>query len=134
MAINCSCATATTRPRVLVIDDEEPIRQLLRETLEDAGYQVWEAPTGIEGLRQVRAQPIDLVITDILMSDMDGLEMVGMLHRDFPGIRIIAISGGSKDLDYCAVAKMLGAHETIPKPFALSHLLETVAHLLEAKT
>ena len=133
MAINCLGSKATDNPRVLVIDDEVAIRQLLRETLEGAGYQVWEATTGIEGLRQVRDQPIDLVITDILMSDMDGLEMVGMLHRDFPNIRIIAISGGNKDLDYCAVAKMLGAHETIPKPFSLSLLLETVAHLLAAK-
>ena len=129
-----SSSSGYPRASVLVIDDEEPIRQLLREALEGAGYQVWEASTGIEGVRQVCAQPVDLVITDILMSDMDGLEIVGMLHRDFPNIRIIAISGGSKDLDYCAVAKMLGAHETIPKPFALSHLLETVAHLLETKT
>ena len=133
MATSCVGGTATDRSSVLVIDDEASIRQLLREALEGAGYRVWEAPTGIEGLRQVCAQPIDLVITDILMSDMDGLEMVGMLHRDFPNIRIIAISGGSRDLDYCAVAKMLGAHETIPKPFALSRLLETVAHLLETK-
>ena len=134
MATSCSGTPVTDRPKILVIDDEEPIRQLLHEALEGAGYQVWEASTGIEGLRQVCAQPVDLVITDILMSDMDGLEIVGTLHRDFPNIRIIAISGGSKDLDYCVVAKMLGAHETIPKPFALSHLLETVTHLLETKT
>ena len=121
------------RASVLVIDDEAPIRELLRETLEGAGYQVWEASTGIEGLRQVCAQPIDLVITDILMSDMDGLEMVGMLHRDFPNIRIIAISGGRKDLDYCAVAKMMGAHETLTKPFELQQLLDVVARQMDKK-
>ncbi|MDP1769181.1 MAG: response regulator [Nitrospirota bacterium] len=112
---------------VLVVDDEVPILQLLRKTLEGAGYQVWEALTGNEGLRQVCAQPIDVVITDILMSDMDGLEMIGELHRNFPKVRIIAISGGSKYLDYCAVAKMLGAHETLNKPFELQQLLEAVA-------
>ena len=112
---------------VLVVDDEVPILQLLRKTLEGAGYQVWEALTGNEGLRQVCAQPIDVVITDILMSDMDGLEMIGELHRNFPKVRIIAISGGSKYLDYCAVAKMLGAHETLNKPFELEQLLEAVA-------
>ena len=78
---------------VLVVDDEVPILHLLRKTLEGAGYQVWEALSGTEGLRQVCAQPIDVVITDILMSDMDGLEMIGELHRNFPNVRIIAISG-----------------------------------------
>ena len=111
---------------VLVVDDEVPILQLLRETLEGAGYKVWEALTGNEGLRQVCAQPIDVVITDILMSDMDGLEMIGELHRNFPNVRIIAISGGSKYLDYCAVAKMLGAHETLSKPLELQELLDAV--------
>lgn len=133
MAISCYDLRVRDNPRVLVIDDEAAIRHLLREALEGAGYRVWEAATGVEGLRQVHAQSIDLVITDILMSDMDGLELVGVLHRDFPNVRIIAISGGNQDLDYCVVAKMLGAHETIPKPFALSLLLETVASLLEAK-
>jgi len=111
---------------VLVVDDEVPILQLLRKTLEGAGYQVWEALSGTEGLRQVCAQPIDVVITDILMSDMDGLEMIGELHRNFQKVRIIAISGGSKYLDYCAVAKMLGAHETLNKPFELQQLLDAV--------
>ena len=126
MATSCSGTTATDRPRILVIDDEEPIRQLLREALEGAGYQVWEASTGIEGVRQVCEQSIDLVITDILMPDMDGLETVRMLHRDFPNVRIIAISGGGKDPDYCAVAKILGAHETLTKPFELQQLIDAV--------
>lgn len=119
---------------VLVVDDEMPILQLLRKTLEGAGYQVWEALTGHEGLHQVCAQPIDVVITDILMSDMDGLEMIGMLHRNFPKVRIIAISGGSKYLDYCAVAKMLGAHETLNKPFELQQLLDAVARQVGEKS
>ena len=120
-------ASSSPRASVLVVDDEVPILQLLRKTLEGAGYKVWEALTGNEGLRQVCAQPINVVITDILMSDMDGLEMIGELHRNFPKIRIIAISGGSKYLDYCSVAKMLGAHETLNKPFELQELLDAVA-------
>lgn len=119
---------------ILVVDDEVPVLQLLRKTLEGAGYQVWEALSGNEGLRQVCAQPIDVVITDILMSDMDGLEMIGMLHRNFPKVRIIAISGGSKYLDYCAVAKMLGAHETLNKPFKLQQLLDAVARQVGEKS
>lgn len=120
-------SSSSPRASVLVVDDEVPILQLLRKTLEGAGYKVWEALTGHEGLRQVCAQPIDVVITDILMSDMDGLEMIGELHRNFPKVRIIAISGGSKYLDYCAVAKMLGAHETLNKPLELQELLDAVA-------
>ena len=123
-----SCSSSgSPRASVLVVDDEAPVLQLLRKALEGAGYQVWEALSGNEGLHQVCAQPIDVVITDILMSDMDGLEMIGELHRNFPKIRIIAISGGSKYLNYCAVAKMLGAHETLNKPFELQQLLDAVA-------
>jgi CheY-like chemotaxis protein len=119
---------------VLVVDDEAPVLQFLRKALEGAGYQVWEALSGNEGLRQVCAQPIDVVITDILMSDMDGLEMIGMLHRNFPNIRIIAMSGGSRYLDYCSVAKMLGAHETLIKPFELQQLLDAVARQVGEKS
>lgn len=132
-SVGSARASATPRASVLVIDDEEPIRQLLRKALEGSGYQVWEAATGVEGLRQVGAQSIDLVITDILMADMDGLEMVGVLHRDFPNVRIIAITGGSKDLDYCTVAKMLGAHETLLKPFELQQLLDAVTRQVGEK-
>ena len=124
-------SSSSPRASVLVVDDEVPILQLLRKTLEGAGYQVWEASTGNEGLRQVCAQPIDVVITDILMSDMDGLEMIGELHRNFSKIRIIAISGGNKYLNYCAVAKMLGAHETLNKPFELQELLDAVARQVD---
>ncbi|MDP3598948.1 MAG: response regulator [Nitrospirota bacterium] len=109
-----------------MVDDEAPMRQRFREALEEAGYQVWEASTGIEGMRQVCDQSINLVITDIRMPDLDGLEAVCLLHRSFPTIRIIAISGGSNDPDYCAAAKMLGAHETLTKPFELQQLLEAV--------
>lgn len=121
-------------PAVLVVDDEAPVLQLLRKALEGAGYRVWEALSGNEGLRQVCAQPIDVVIADILMSDMDGLEMIGILHRNFPKVRIVAISGGSKYLDYCAVAKILGAHETLNKPFELQQLLDAVARQVGEKS
>lgn len=119
---------------ILVIDDEAPVRQVLRRALEGVGYQVWEAASGIEGVRLVCEQPIDLVITDILMPDMDGLETVGILRRDFPNIRTIAITGGGKDPDYCAVAKILGAHETLTKPFELQQLLDVVARQVGQKS
>jgi len=129
-----SGSSGCPRASVLVVDDEVSVLQLLRKALEGAGYQVWEALSGREGLRLVWTQPIDVVVTDILMSDMDGLEMIGMLLRNFPNIRVIAISGGSKYLDYCSVAKMLGAHETLDKPFELQQLLDAVARQVDEKS
>ncbi len=122
------------RASILVIDDEAPVRQVLRGALEGAGYQVWEAASGIEGVRLICEQPINLVITDILMPDMDGLETVGILRRDFPNIRTVAITGGGKYTDYCAVAKILGAHETLTKPFELQQLLDAVARQVGQKS
>ncbi len=115
---------------ILIIDDEPAVRGFFREVLEGAGYGVVEAASAKSGLRLLRERPIDLVITDILMPDMDGLEVTRTLHRDFPAVKIIAISGGQQDIDYCDVARFLGAHETLMKPVTMSRLLETVARLL----
>lgn len=115
---------------ILIIDDEPAVRGFFREVLEGAGYGVVEAASAKSGLRLLRERPIDLVVTDILMPDMDGLEVTRTLHRDFPAVKIIAISGGQQDIDYCDVARFLGAHETLMKPVTMSRLLETVARLL----
>lgn len=117
-------------PSVLVIDDEEQVRQLIRETLEPAGYEVEEAGDGREGLNRYRTKPADLVIMDILMPDQDGLESIMTLHREFPLSRVIAITGGSDMIgimNFPDVAKMLGARQTLQKPFEVKALLEAVA-------
>lgn len=117
-------------PSVLVVDDQDQVRQLIRETLELAGYQVEEARDGKEGLDRYRARSTDLVIMDILMPDQDGLETIMTLRREFPDTRIIAMTGGSDTigvLNFLGVAKMLGAGRTLQKPFELKVLLDTVA-------
>ncbi|MGQ0667933.1 MAG: response regulator [Nitrospiraceae bacterium] len=117
-------------PSVLVIDDEEQVRQLIRETLEQAGYDVEEACDGKEGLKRYRTRPADLVIMDILMPDQDGLESIMTLDREFPMCRVIAITGGSDVigmLNFLDVAKMLGARRTLQKPFEVKALLDAVA-------
>src|SRR3990167_1268847 len=99
-----------TMPSVLVVDDEDQIRQLIRETLEQAGYDVQEASNGKQGLERYRTKPADLVIMDILMPDQDGLESIMTLRREFPASRVIAITGGSDMigiLNFLDVAKML---------------------------
>ena len=111
---------------ILIIDDDEQTRVLLRRVLEEAGYLVSEAPNGQEGLRQFRQTPTALVITDLLMPDMDGLEVTMALHRESPTLKIIAITGGSGKRDFLEVAKHLGAHRTMKKPISIVELLQTV--------
>ncbi len=116
-------------PSVLVVDDEDAIRQLIRETLEQAGYQVSDARDGKEGLARYRKAPADLVIMDILMPDQDGLESILTLRREFPNVKIVAITGGSDMigiLNFLDVAKMLGARRTLQKPFEMKQLLDVV--------
>lgn len=117
-------------PSVLVVDDEDQIRQLIRETLELAGYEVEEACNGKEGLERYRSKSADLVIMDVLMPDQDGLESILTLRREFPHSRVIAMTGGSDligMLNFLDVAKMLGARRTLQKPFEVRSLLEAVA-------
>lgn len=117
-------------PSVLVVDDEEPIRRLIRGALEQVGYVVEEASGGKEGLERYRASPTDVVIMDILMPDQDGLESLRTLRREFPASRVIAMTGGSDMigiLNFLDVAKMLGACRTIQKPFDVHALLNIVA-------
>ena len=111
---------------ILIIDDDEQTRVLLRRVLEEAGYLVSEAPNGQEGLRQFRQTPTALVITDLLMPDMDGLEVTMALHRESPTLKIIAITGGSGKRDFLEVATLLGAHRTMKKPISIVELLQTV--------
>ena len=116
-------------PSILVVDDENQIRRLVRETLEQAGYRVTEASDGKEALQQYRLAPADLVIMDILMPKQDGLETTVALRREFPEAKIIVITGGSDmigTLNFLDVAKMLGAHSTLQKPFEMKALLDTV--------
>ncbi|HSE58944.1 MAG TPA: response regulator [Nitrospiraceae bacterium] len=112
---------------VLIVDDEDQIRTLMRAALERAGFQVQEAADGKEALASYRRQPFDLVIMDILMPDQDGLESIIQLRREFPSVKVIAITGGSDMigvLNFLEVARMLGARRTLQKPFDLAALVE----------
>lgn len=117
-------------PSVLVVDDEDQIRLVIREALEQGGYAVEEARSGKEGLERYRANPADVVLMDILMPDRDGLESIMALRREFSGVRIIAMTGGSDrlgGLNLLEVAKMLGARRSLQKPFEIHALLNAVA-------
>jgi two-component system, response regulator, stage 0 sporulation protein F len=116
---------------VLIIDDEESVRALLRFALEAAGYEVVEAPNGRIGLALYRLRPTDLVIVDMLMPVMNGLDMLLDLTREFLHAKVIAISGAGGDQNVLDVAKLLGARQTFQKPFSMPQLLGAVRYELE---
>jgi DNA-binding NtrC family response regulator len=118
--------------RILVIDDETTIRELLRMMLEDAGHIVEAASDGDEGLRKFIACPADLVITDILMPNKGGLITIRELRERFPQSKIVAISGGGKHgkLNFLSTAKTFAGVRTLSKPFRYAELMETVNEAL----
>jgi DNA-binding response OmpR family regulator len=120
--------------RVLIIDDDEQVRAFLFEILERAGFAVVEAANGMEGLKLYRSQPTDLVITDLIMPEKEGVETIVELRREFPNARVIAISGGGRSgtKDYLAIAAKLGARRTVAKPFSRQELLDAVRDTLAA--
>ncbi len=98
----------------------------------EQGYNVSEASDGAKGTRIYRENPVDLVITDLIMPEKEGIETIRELKRDFPDINIIAISGSGclYPDDYLFMAKMLGAQRTLTKPIERDELIGTVKELL----
>lgn len=116
---------------ILVIDDEPLVRRTVRMTLERAGHTVIEANNGREGEQKFAMQPVDLVITDILMPDQEGIETIRHLRRNNPGLKILAMSGGGRtgNQEFLAIAQKFGAAATIPKPFNSAQLIQVVDQL-----
>lgn len=116
----------------LVIDDDIQIREMLKQLLQMAEYEVWDAPDGNAGIKIHHGNPADLVITDLIMPGKEGLETIMEFRRQSPGLKIIAISGGGKvdANEYLGMARMLGAQKVLSKPFEPGELLEAVRELL----
>ena len=119
--------------RILIIDDESQIRSMLRLMLERDGYEVVEAPDGIEGIRAYRQKPADLIITDLIMPNKDGIGMIIELQKEFPDVKIIAMSGGglNKPEGYLKGAKKLGAAYTLTKPIDREKMLRAVKNTIK---
>jgi DNA-binding response OmpR family regulator len=119
--------------RILVIEDEPVLCTLMQEALEKAGHKVLTATDGEKGVRLFFKQPCDVVITDILMPEKEGLEIILELTQQFPGVKIIAISGGGVSLgDYLLdVAKEFGAKRALRKPIQMKQLVAVVKEVLE---
>lgn len=118
--------------RILVIDDDANIREIIVEMLTDAGYEVVAAGSGTNGIRLFRQAPFDLVVTDLIMPDKDGLEVVMELRKDFPGVKIITLSGNPFGRSSLETSRALGAARTLGKPFSEDQLLEAVRDVLES--
>jgi CheY-like chemotaxis protein len=116
--------------RILLIDDNDAVRAMLRDTLEDAGHTVIEARNGSEGLERFQHANADLVITDVIMPEKNGLEVLMALRTSDPRVKIIAISGADGGEDYLDSARLMGAAKVLLKPFTSEELIVTINKLL----
>lgn len=114
--------------RILVADDEELARYTIREILEGMGHTVLEARTGNGAMKVVRTNPVDLVITDIIMPREDGVTVTAEVKRTHPEVKVIAISGGGRtnNIDFLTLAKGYGADDALAKPFTEDELRRAV--------
>lgn len=125
-------ASGTT---TLVVDDEETLRKVTSIVLERAGHRVFTASSGSEALRILEREPVDLVISDIVMPDTDGIELMREIRTKFPNMKIISMSGGGNYLTASLCLKLagqMGASVILNKPFTSDQLLESVAQALAA--
>jgi len=130
--------------RILVVDDEEDVRHSIRFALESAGYDIFEAQNGIEADEQLAENVFDLVITDMIMPEKEGFELIRDINQNYPDVKIIAITGGGakKDLkgevimgkdDILGFVEKFGADATLQKPFKLAELLDRIENCLSPK-
>ena len=119
--------------RILIIDDDEQIRHVLQEMMKSAGYEVMVAENGKIAMQMQREHSADLVITDLIMPEQEGLETIAKLKSEFDGIKIIAMSGGGRigPEAYLPAALELGADRIFTKPFKIGAVLEAVKELLD---
>ncbi len=122
--------------RVLIIDDDEQIRVLLQQMMEWAGFETAVAENGKVAMQLQRQQPADLVITDLIMPEQEGLETISRLKKRYADVKIIAISGGGRigPDAYLPAALELGADRVFSKPFNVQEVVDSVRELLRPTT
>ncbi len=123
--------------KILVVDDEKQIRDILMQMLQRAGHDVNVAEDGVIALEMYRKSPADLIITDLIMANKNGLELIQEISREYGQVPVIAISGGvptSPSGYYLSVAKLMGASKVLDKPFSKDQLLEAVDEVMNVVT
>jgi CheY-like chemotaxis protein len=118
--------------RILIIDDDDALRRTLRKMLQGMGHEIMEASGGQEGVELFRADGADLVISDLIMPNQDGIETIIALREEQPDLKILAVSGAGRTDpgERLTDAMLLGADASLLKPFKMPELRETVARLL----
>ena len=112
----------TAMTKILLVEDEERVRALLKGVLESNGYEVQEASSGKEALQSYARSPPDLILTDLVMPDVEGIELIAKIRKSDPNLKIIAMSGSN----YLYIAERLGADHIMEKPFSNKALLNAV--------
>jgi CheY-like chemotaxis protein len=117
--------------RILLVDDDEFLRSLLANAFTDAGHVVTPAASGREAIKQLEREQPDVVLTDIVMPDEDGIGVIMKIRTSYPALRVVAMSGGVPNSPlYLSVAKKLGAVKILPKPFTPEFALEAIAEAM----
>ena len=119
--------------RIAIIDDDPQVREAMKTILSKSGYEIALGKSGIEALQILENHPCELLITDIIMPDMEGLETIRKIKKQFPSQKIIAMSGGGRiqNTDFLPIAKKLGAEAVIYKPIDRKTLLDLIENQLE---
>lgn len=119
--------------KVLVVDDDAAVRDLVATMLQTGGYSVSVASNGRAALSKLASEEFDLIITDLVMPEQEGIETIKVIRRDYPEVKVIAMSGAFGG-DYLRIAGYLGAHGTIAKPLHIQTFLDTVQSVLMGDT
>ena len=116
-----------SQPHILIIEDDVPCLNMLGTALECEGYRITLTENGKVGIKAFLADPADVVLTDVIMPEKEGIETIIDLRRDFPELKIIAMSGGAPHSEtYLKICAQLGAESTLSKPFSLATLNSTI--------
>jgi len=119
--------------KILLMDDEAAVRSMLKKMLERQGYAVITAPNGREGMNLFNKDPVDLVVTDLIMPEKEGIEVIMELRKKCPDVPVIAMSGGGRNTpeSYLNAARLLGARAVLEKPVQKEIFLEAVQRVLK---
>lgn len=119
--------------RILIVDDEKNVRFTLGKALKSHRHEVFDAADGNEALKVLKQCKIDLVVTDIIMPNREGLETIQEIRMNWPEVKIIAISGGGRvrNGEFLKVAKKIGADLVLKKPFSMNAFTDEIRKLLD---
>jgi len=122
-------------PGILIVEDEKDLREMLKISLIRRKFTVFEAGNGMEAINNFKPSITDMVVTDLIMPEEDGLKVIIKLREIKPSIKIIAISGGGKagPGSYLSLAKALGANAIFSKPFSINDLIVKIEELLNSE-